>query len=122
MARSSSSWREGCSGNPAGRNHYIAIRTIYLRLLNRPYQPGAETTVLEHWLSILISETRTPEAIYNALKFPRTEPGGRDERGRGSFRYQVHSRRLIDNIKSTVDDVQEAVNENEDDGLDLHRN
>lgn len=78
MARTSTSWRKGVSGNPRGRPRNAKSREAIRKALLQPAEPGSSETRLERWAEEIINACTDVEsrlAVFRFLDGPSPRPG-----------------------------------------------
>jgi hypothetical protein len=71
MARTSSTWQKGRSGNPSGRPRSLASRRVLREALGAPADPANPEggSLLEKWAGEIIAAATTLEDRLSVLKF-----------------------------------------------------
>lgn len=104
MGRTSTTWRKGQSGNPAGKRPNMLGRDALRKALGEPAEPGSETTKMERWAQEIVRQAVTLDAKLAVLKFLEgSSPPHSDADASGGWEDIQAVRALVAEIRGTDD-------------------
>jgi len=104
MGRTSTTWRKGQSGNPAGKRPSMLAREALRKALNEPAEPGSEMTNMERWAQEIVRQALTLDAKLAVLKFLEgSAPPQSESKSSGACEDIEAVRALVAEIRGTDD-------------------